>query len=203
MGDVALDDETLPFLHHRHGDCLRTACSAPTTNTAKLYFGCDDGCIHDETPHDSANLDSAPNLSVALAPETLSICEGDVELTLTNDGARAYSNTLTVTVPGGYEVYTYTLGPNAPSTDTVTGLPGAAPVFYWDELPGRTSTTPYTFTMNLSLRNSGTAGTCPAIEPETVTATLQYDDHAECADSGPYVVSDTQAINIVVSHAED
>ncbi|HDQ70514.1 MAG TPA: DUF11 domain-containing protein, partial [Chloroflexi bacterium] len=196
VGDVALDVENLYFYITGTVVATPTACLAQTTNRTSLKFGCDDGCTHDETPVDSANLYSAPILNVALTPETFSICEGDIELTIRNEGARAYSSTLTVTMPSGYQVYTYTLGPDAPTPVSVTLLPDTAPEFYWDELPGRISADPYFFTMTLRVQNTGASGACPGIEPKTVTATLGYDDHAECTDSKPY--SDTNTASLIV-----
>ena len=194
VGDVALDENLYFYITGTVVTTDPTACSGQTVNNARLYFGCADGCTYEETPQDSANLDSVPNLSVDITPGPFSICEGDVELTISNEGARAYTNTLTVTLPGGYAAYTYTV--DGPAPDAVTGLNSSVLQFYWDELPGRTTSAPYTFTTTLGIQNSGTSGACPGITPETVTAALGYDDAAECTTSGPYAYNTTASLNV-------
>ncbi len=179
IGDVA--PAAAPLFFYITGTVVLTddACGAATVNAARLSFGCDfDGCTSDLVPQDTANLGTQPDPAVTVNPGPLQTCAGDIPILISNDGAAAYSATLTVTLPGGY-VYSHTISSGLTPTAILTDP--TSPRFLWDVIPGRTTANPYQFTLLLRVRNSAASGTCPVDDGRPVTATLAFDNHPACA----------------------
>ena len=170
------------------------ACTPETLNNTRLRFGCDfDGCTSALTPMDSASLTTNPALTVQLSPGPLNTCLGDIPITISNSGSRAYTNVLTLTIPAGY-VYDHVVSTGLTITQIITDP--TTPVFRWDEIPGHTGGTPYEFTLVVRLRNSASTGSCPIAHGAPIAVALSYDNHATCATTGPFTTSDS--VNLVV-----
>lgn len=193
LGDVGIGSDIYFYLTGTVA-VSSTACLASALNRAQLSFGCDDGCSSALVPQDSANLNTAPNLVLALAPLTFQLCENTITLTVRNQGAAAFTNTLTMTIPSGY-VYDGLVSSGLTVTQIYTDP--SAPRFYWDLIPGSAPNQPYSFDLVVRVVNSGTVGTCPNANGQPVTATIGYDDHPTCTDSGPFQAATSGLLNVL------
>ena len=158
IGDIPTGDQ-LDFFITGTVAISADVCSAVATNTTRLTFGCDDGCTDGIVPQDTARLDAAPNIAVALSPDSLNTCAGNIPIIITNRGAAAYSTTLTLTLPSGY-VYDHVVSAGLTPTEIIS-TPTSAPRFKWDTIPGHTGSS-YAFTLVLGVKNSAGSGLCPS-----------------------------------------
>ncbi len=200
IGDFA--PQVSPLVFYLTGTVTGGSCVTPTENNTRLTFGCDnDGCTSDVVPQDSARLHTLPDLGLALAPDPWQACGGDLLVTINSYGSRAYSNRLTITLPSGY-VYSETVSVSDGMTPTqiisTNGTPaGAAPVFLWDEIPGRpTGSSAFSFDMRLRVRSVDATGTCPLAGSYQAVGRLLFDSHALCTAPDPKTVSDTATVNV-------
>jgi len=195
IGDVYPQADPLVFLITGTVNAPLGACAAGSINRTRLTFGCGDGCTSEIVPIDTAQLESNPDLRVSIEPIPIQACSGDVPIRIRNYGAMAYSTVLTITMPPGYLYDGYTAG-LTPTQVVSTDL--TAPVFKWDEIPGRpgSSDSPYEFLLTLHLRSSGTSGGCPMWTPQPVTATLSFDNHPVCNTPGPWTEEDSDPLTV-------
>jgi len=203
IGDMAPQVAPLEFFITGTVVMTGDACSGSTENRTRLTYGCDhDGCTSTAVPMDTAHLYGEPSLTVTLSPDPLPVCMGDIPITVRNYGVRAYSATLTVTLPSGY-VYSHTVSSGLTLTQIISDAPDyLEPQFKWDVIPGRTGSAPYEFTLVLRVRNSGSSGDCPVADGQPVTATLGYDNHAVCTTPGPLVISNTVDLDVLTPYLE-
>jgi uncharacterized repeat protein (TIGR01451 family) len=163
-----------------------------TYNTAEVSWGCPDGC------RQSARSDlvilrtrpvyQPPVIQTSIPPATLHQCGGQITVTLNNQGPPAYNVILTDTLPSGY-VYSGTVYASTPPSGTVDL--GQTVVYTWGVLPTGLTT------IVLAVRNSIGAGGCAAPSGSNVITLTYDDDIPDCATTGPYSTTATQAINVV------
>jgi uncharacterized repeat protein (TIGR01451 family)/fimbrial isopeptide formation D2 family protein len=163
-----------------------------TVNAAEVAWGCPDGC-RQSARSDLVTLRTRPVYDTPIVrtdipPATLHRCGGQITVTLNNQGPPAYNVTLTDTLPSGY-VYSGTVYASTPPSGTVDL--GQTVVYTWGVLPTGLTT------ITLAVRNSVGAGGC-VIPSGSNVITLTYDDDIpDCATTGPYSTTATQAINVV------
>ena len=195
IGDI--DPKDAPLVFFITGTVVLTdgACSPSTLNAANLTYGCDyDGCTNAIVPQDTATLGSVPDLATELSPDPLSLCEGDIPITIRNEGSAAYSTALTLTLPSGY-VYSHTVSSGLTPTEILTSP--NAPQFKWDLIPGRVNSSPYEFEMIIRVKNSKSDGSCPVADGYPITATVGYDNHWICSNPGPWMVTETFSLDVL------
>ncbi|HHN93608.1 MAG TPA: DUF11 domain-containing protein, partial [Anaerolineae bacterium] len=192
-----------PLVFYITGTVAGGSCITPTENETQLTFGCDnDGCTSDVVPQDSARLHTLPDLDLALSSGPLESCSGDLVVTIYSYGSKAYTDRLTVTLPSGYVYDRLVSASNGMSPTQIisgNGTPsGSAPVFLWDEIPGRpTGSSSFSFDMRLRVHSvAGVGSLCPVVGGYPATGTLNYDSHALCTAPDPQTVSDTTTVNV-------
>ncbi len=172
------------------------ACAESNLNRASLRYGCDDGCTSTNVPFDTADVWTVPDLEVIIDPSPVSLCGDEIPILIRNNGSRAYSTTLTVTLPSGHYVYSYTVSSGLMPSQ-VYSTPLESPRFVWDEIPGRTMSGPYEFVLTLRVDNYAGSGVCPNAYGMPVSATLYFDKHPVCAAPGPWTTTDNVSLNVL------
>jgi uncharacterized repeat protein (TIGR01451 family)/fimbrial isopeptide formation D2 family protein len=163
-----------------------------TVNAAEVAWGCPDGC-RQSARSDLVTLRTRPVfdwpiIQTSIPPATLHRCGGQITIILNNQGPPAYNVILTDTLPSGY-VYSGTIGASTPPLGIVDL--GGTVVYTWSMLPTGLTT------ITLAVRNSVGPGMC-AVPSGSNVITLTYDDDIpDCATTGPYSTTATQAINVV------
>ena len=163
-----------------------------TVNAAEVAWGCPDGC-RQSARSDLVTLRTRPVYDTPIVrtdipPATLHRCGGQITVTLNNQGPPAYNVILTDTLPSGY-VYSGTVYASTPPSGTVDL--GQTVVYTWGVLPTGLTT------IVLAVRNSIGAGGCAAPSGSNVITLTYDDDIPDCATTGPYSTTATQAINVV------
>jgi uncharacterized repeat protein (TIGR01451 family)/fimbrial isopeptide formation D2 family protein len=163
-----------------------------TVNAAEVAWGCPDGCRQsarsDRVTLRTRPVYDTPIIRTDIPPATLHQCGGQITVTLNNQGPPAYNVILTDTLPSGY-VYSGTVGASTPPSGTVDL--GQTVVYTWGVLPTGLTT------IVLAVRNSIGAGGCAAPSGSNVITLTYDDDIPDCATTGPYSTTATQAINVV------
>jgi uncharacterized repeat protein (TIGR01451 family)/fimbrial isopeptide formation D2 family protein len=165
---------------------------ADTYNIAEVSWGCPDGCRQsarsDQVTLRTRPVFDWPIIQTSIPPATLHRCGGQITIILNNQGPPAYNVILTDTLPSGY-VYSGTIGASTPPLGIVDL--GGTVVYTWSMLPTGLTT------ITLAVRNSVGPGIC-AVPSGSNVITLTYDDDIpDCATTGPYSTTATQAINVV------
>ncbi|MDM8528815.1 SdrD B-like domain-containing protein, partial [Anaerolineales bacterium HSG24] len=174
------------------------ACSEPTVNNTGVSFGCDNNCTSTEAPQDSAELVSRPDLSLSMKPGWLPVCGDEITVTVKNAGARAYSTSITVTLPSVY-VYSETTHVDIPlDISTVHSI--SETVWLWEPTDGITGATnsedPYEFDLVFQVKNNVDVGTCSFESSIPVTVDIGYHDSPPCIATGLY--RDSYSRNIAI-----
>lgn len=91
----------------------------PTTNTACVQYGCDDNPTtpavdpcREPQDCDNGRLRTTSNFSISQTLGTITTCDGDITVTVTNNGPPAYNVEITSVLPTGFEYNTMISGPN-------------------------------------------------------------------------------------------
>jgi len=91
----------------------------PVTNTACVWYGCDDNpttpandpCREPQTC-DTARLRTTAQFTISQTLGTITTCDGDITVTITNNGPTAYNVVVTSDLPAGFEYNGMIAGPN-------------------------------------------------------------------------------------------
>lgn len=91
----------------------------PTTNTACVWYGCDDNpttpavdpCREPQTC-DTGFLRTTAQFTISQTLGTITTCDGDITVTITNNGPTAYNVVVTSVLPAGFEYNGMIAGPN-------------------------------------------------------------------------------------------
>jgi uncharacterized repeat protein (TIGR01451 family) len=197
VGDIAVGNTFEFFIT---GTVASNGCSAATINATQLTFGCDSGCASDNAPQDTATLVSQPQLSLSIPPEPLLTCGGLITVTVRNEGATAYSSSLTVTVPSGY-IYSQTITSGLTFDQVISNSGPDSTTWLWEPItiPGRIGSTPASFNLVFRVQSSGTAGQCTAPDGQPVTATITYNDHPSCIATTTFMTATNQTLNVLTT----
>ncbi len=156
-----------------------TNCESVTTNLVEASYSTT------STVTDTASLKTQPDFTTLNSTGNLSVCGGDITISMVNDGPPAKNVVLTDTLPTGFEYVETVISSTAPITEPTAG--DTTPVWHWSELP--TGTTTLTF----RVRTQSTSGTC-ADPGSTVTNALDLKFEDTCTNT--FTATDTSTISI-------
>lgn len=91
----------------------------PTTNTACVWYGCDDNPTtpasdpcREPQDCDTGRLRTTAQFTISQTLGVITTCEGDITVTITNNGPAAYNVVVTANLPAGFEYDSMISGPN-------------------------------------------------------------------------------------------
>ena len=92
----------------------------PVTNTACVQYGCDDGCRIPQVCN-TGSLRTTAQFTISQTLGTITTCDGEITVTVRNNGPPAYNVVITSDLPSGFEYDSMVSGPN-PSPDPPADL---------------------------------------------------------------------------------
>jgi uncharacterized repeat protein (TIGR01451 family) len=150
-------------------ECTET----PTTNTACVQYGCDDNpttpavdpCREPQVC-DTGRLRTTSNFSISQTLGTITTCDGDITVTVTNNGPPAYNVMITSFLPAGFEYDAMISGPN-PVPDPPANL--TQPIWVIG-----TMAVGETVVLHFSIIDDGV--NCGTVTPDTNTVHVDFDN---------------------------
>ena len=145
----------------------------PTTNTACVWYGCDDNPTtpaidpcREPQECDTGRLRTTAQFSISQTLGTITTCEGDITVTITNNGPPAYNVAVTANLPAGF-VYNGMLSGPDPTPNPPADL--TQPVWTIG-----TMATGQTITLQYALLDDGMS--CGAVVPDTHVVYVDFDN---------------------------
>ncbi len=137
----------------------------PTTNTAYVWYGCDDGCRMPQTS-DTARLRTTATFTITQTLGTITTCNGEITVSIRCNGPQAYNVQVTSDLPQGFVYDSMVAGPN-PTPDPPADL--TRPVWILGNMAeGQTVT--------LTFRIIDDGLNCGVVTPDVNTVTVAFDN---------------------------
>jgi uncharacterized repeat protein (TIGR01451 family) len=151
------------------GECTEN----PTTNTACVWYGCDDNpttpaldpCREPQVC-DTGWLRTTAQFTISQTLGTITTCDGDITITVTNNGPPAYNVVITSDLPAGFVYDSMVSGPN-PTPDPPADV--TQPIWVIGTLLEGDSVT-----LNFSIIDDGI--NCGVVVPDTNVVYVDFDN---------------------------